>query len=104
MENLERIKKDILFLVEKLINGIFSEKVESMIKAVSIIEKYEDIRTPKDVKARMCWQCSKELAACVGCEENFNRCPSCNASLDRDSGEEFTFCPDCGQALKWMKN
>lgn len=51
----------------------------------------------KDIKPKKCDSCKKE--DCSGCEDYYNRCPSCNEGLDRDNGEIFKFCPNCGQAL-----
>lgn len=57
----------------------------------------DEYRTPKEIKHRMCDGCRRE--DCEGCESYYNRCPSCNEGLDRDSGELFKYCPKCGQAL-----
>lgn len=52
---------------------------------------------PREIKRKMCDGCKKE--DCEGCEDYYNRCPSCGEGLDRDSGELFKYCPKCGQAL-----
>lgn len=54
---------------------------------------------PTKVKTKKCDDCGKE--DCGDCEDYYDRCPSCNEGLGRDSGEIFKFCPDCGQALDW---
>lgn len=54
-------------------------------------------RVPREIKRKMCNGCKKD--DCAGCEDYYNRCPSCGEGLDRNSGELFKYCPKCGQAL-----
>lgn len=75
----------------------FSEKtVLAVAHSRNCIEALEK-RIPREIKRVMCNNCKKE--SCQGCEEYYNRCPSCGEGLDRDSGEVFKYCPKCGQAL-----
>lgn len=68
-------------------------------EAHEIIGDALEKQIPTKVKTKKCDDCGKE--DCGGCEDYYDRCPSCNEGLGRDSGEIFKFCPDCGQALDW---
>ena len=75
------------------------ESFDKITKAYDIASKIIDRAIEKPIKPRKCWNCPKE--DCVGCEDNFNRCPNCNEVLDNDCGKEYKHCPECGQALIW---
>lgn len=70
---------------------------------IGTVEEFRRLKekaTAKEVKPRQCWKCENE--ECVpGCELTFDRCPNCNEVLDNDCGEQYKFCPDCGQRLLW---
>lgn len=68
-------------------------------KAFDIASECINYRIGKRIKPRKCMCCEKD--DCRNCNDNFNRCPSCNEVLDDDCSSEPRYCPDCGQALIW---
>lgn len=78
---MEQVIKDLLFLKEKLFNGIFKDKLGCIDKAVHVCKK----ATPEQVKH----------------EKGFYYCPECENVLNNDDGELYYHCPKCGKALLW---
>lgn len=63
------------------------------------VEEVSSRNTPTLILPKLCWECEKD--DCSGCNHECNRCPSCKDSLDTDIGEQYKFCPNCGQRLEW---
>lgn len=78
---------------------IDGETFDDISQSCDIAAECMEYRIKKEIKPRKCNSCEQE--ECVNCNDNFNRCPSCNESLDDDYGSEPNFCENCGQALIW---
>lgn len=93
---MKEVVRELLFLKEKLFNGIFRDRLGCIDKAIVACNRL----TPKKIKEKECSRCALEECD-TSCEKNFNRCPNCNEVLDTDSGKEYKHCPECGQSLIW---
>lgn len=93
--------------------GMFTEgEMAGIIRAQDELLQYRELGTleecreavgrqrAKKIKRRMCTGCKED---CTNCEDYYNRCPSCNEGLGRDSGELFKHCPGCGQHIDWSE-
>lgn len=78
---MEDVISGLLFLREKLYNGIFKDKLYCIDKAILVCKK----ATPAKVK----W------------EKGIYYCPECGNVLNNKDGEQYFHCPKCAKALDW---
>ena len=76
-----------------------NESFDDIEKAFDIASECINYRIGKRIKPRKCMSCEKD--DCMNCNDDFNRCPTCNETLDDDDGSEPKFCENCGQKLIW---
>lgn len=61
------------------------------------LAEYEDVGTVSEFRELK----EKATAKPVNQERGFDKCPNCGEVLNDDCGEQYNFCPDCGQKLLW---
>ena len=76
-----------------------NESFDDISEAYNIASESIDYRIGKEIKPRKCMMCDKE--DCINCEDDFNRCPTCNEVQDNDYSGEPKYCENCGQKLIW---
>lgn len=104
--------KGLMFLKEKLYNGIFQDRLKCIDLAVAALEevqKYRQIGTVEEFREAVEKQKAKEIV----CENDsvfsngfshyrIGRCPMCDRYYN--SNDEVNYCSKCGQAIQWNEN
>ena len=70
------------------------EDLEVAIKALEDVQQYRTIGTPEECRVAV----EKQTAKRPRIMGNAMICPSCPRCFKSDN---FTYCPSCGQKLKW---
>lgn len=86
---------DLLFLKEKLYNGIFKDRIGCIDVAINACKK-QDLRDV--IKSECNNDCEKD---CIDCNKYTDRCPTCGDSLSNEYKYCPKYCPECGQKLSW---
>ena len=80
---------------DELVNEEYwQELMEMAIKALEEVQKYRAIGTPEECRVAV----EKQTAKRPRIMGNAMICPSCPRCFKSDN---FTYCPSCGQKLKW---
>lgn len=90
---IERIKYR-MHTVEQIAGGSGMEDLEVAIKALEDVQQYRTIGTPEECRVAV----EKQTAKRPRIMGNAMICPSCPRCFKSDN---FTYCPSCGQKLKW---
>lgn len=104
--------KGLMFLKEKLYNGIFQDRLKCIdlaIDALEEVQKYRQIGTVEECREAVEKQKAKEIV----CENDsvfsngfshyrIGRCPMCYRYYN--SNDEVNYCSKCGQAIYWEES
>lgn len=100
-----KIINELLFLKEKLFNGIFSNRIECIDAAIKIIQEaqqYREFGTVDEIEAAVNKTNAMEVTD-IHVDEYY--CPNCGSENMCDQGViEDHYCPNCGQRLKVKNN
>ena len=98
--------KGLMFLKEKLYNGIFQDRlncIDLAISALEEIQKYRQIGTVEECREAVEKQ---KLKKPTDYDEDLGyfKCPSCGCSIMADEFSDHKYCLNCGQKLEWEES
>ncbi|HJB96433.1 MAG TPA: hypothetical protein H9765_12605 [Candidatus Mediterraneibacter intestinigallinarum] len=104
--------KDLMFLKEKLYNGIFQDRlncIDLAIAALEEVQKYRQIGTVEECREAV----EKQKAKKIVYESNsvfsdgfthyrMGKCSMCDRRYN--SNDDVNYCSKCGQAIRWEES
>ena len=103
--------KGLMFLKEKLYNGIFQDRLKCIdlaIAALEEVQKYRQIGTVEECREAVEKQKPKKIIIESYCP---TECPTCGHELSKSLGDGYykypiflKRCPNCGQVIQWYRN
>lgn len=98
--------KGLMFLKEKLYNGIYADRLDCIdyaISALKEIQQYREIGTVEECREAMKKQKPKKPTDYDG-DLGYFKCPSCGCSIMADEFSDHKYCLNCGQKLEWKES
>ena len=98
--------RGLMFLKEKLYNGIFQDRlncIDLAIVALEEVQKYRKIGTVEELREEVERKKAKEP---IDYDEDLGyfKCPSCGCVIMADEFLEHKYCLNCGQKLEWEES